>query len=129
MASWVVKCYLAENGKDVIDEWYQNELAIDEQAKFDQILEYMTDTPHHQWHSKIVKALKGYEGILEIRFKVRNRLHRPLICFGRERGEFTILMPAREQGDEFIPKNAPEIAVIRRKEILSDKERSRECFF
>ena len=110
----------------MIDRWYQD-LPETAQAKFDTILEHLRDTPHVQWHPNIVKPVG--DSLLEIRFQVRNVLHRPLGCFGPDRGEFTILMPAREQGDRFVPPNAREIAIERTNIVLRNKERARECQF
>src|SRR5690349_7024534 len=104
MPLWVFKCFLSENGRDVIDAWYQ-ELAPAAQAKFDTILEHLRDAPHTQWSTHFVYPLTDSDGIYEIRFKIRNVLYRPLGFFGPSRHEFTLLVPAREQGDRFVPRN------------------------
>ena len=71
----------------------------------------MTATPYFT-------PLTGYSGICEIKFIVQNIQYRPLGCYGPEKNEFTILIGAREEGDRFNPRNAPKIALIRRKEVI-----------
>ncbi len=126
MALWIFKCFLSEAGTDLIDDWYRD-LPEAAQSKIDTILEHLRDTPHVQWPTNIVKPVG--DGILEIRFQVRNVLHRPLGFFGPDRGEFTFLTPAREQGNRFVPPNARGIAIERMEIVLMNKGRARECQF
>jgi hypothetical protein len=128
MALWTFKCFLSEQRRDLIDEWYQ-ELPPAAQAKFDTLLEHLRDTPHAQWNSDIVCRLTDSDGIYEIRFKIRNVLYRPLGFFGPNRHEFTLLVPAREQGNRFVPRNAISLAEDRKRIVLQDKERAHECGF
>jgi len=127
-ALWTFKGFLSENGRDIFQEWYE-QLPERAQAKFDTILEYLRDTPQTQWSTTLVLALTETEGIFEIRFKIRNVLYRPLRCFGPGRGEFTLLVPAREHGNAFEPKNAIALAAARRRIVLQEKGRARECHF
>lgn len=127
MGLWTFKSFLTdsgEHGRDVINEWYAD-LPPVAQAKFHTILEQLRDLPQHLWPPSCVKPLE--QGILELRFKIRNVLHRPLGFFGPDRSEFTLLMPAREQGDEFVPRNALQIAIDRKDIVLADKGRAHEC--
>jgi hypothetical protein len=128
MSLWTFKCFLSEQRRDIIDEGYQG-LPSAAQAKFDTILEHLRDTPNGQWNSNIVCALTDSDGIYEIRFKVRNVLYRPLGFFGLNRYEFTLLVPAREQGDRFVPRNAISRAEERKRIVLQNKERACECDF
>lgn len=128
MPLWIFKGFLSENGRDIFKEWYE-QLPMGAQAKFDTILEYLRDTPHARWPTTVVLALTEAEGIFEIRFKIRNVLYRPLGCFGPDRGEFTLLVPAREHGNRFEPRNAIALAEARRMIVLKDKGRARECDF
>jgi hypothetical protein len=122
------KCFLSERGDDLIDEWYE-EIGPKAQAKLDAILEHFRDTPNHMWGKKHFKQLVGYDGIYEIRFSVNNVVYRPLGFFGPERNEFTFLIGAREQGDEFIPRGAPNIAEQRKSIVLKERGRCHECDF
>jgi hypothetical protein len=128
MALWTFKGFLSENGRDIFKEWYE-QLPVGAQAKFDAILEYLRDTPHTQWSTAVVLPLSEAEGIFEIRVKIRNVLYRPLGCFGPDRGEFTLLVPAREHGNRFEPRNAIALAEARRTLVLNDKGRAHECDF
>jgi hypothetical protein len=128
MSLWVFKSYLTavgEHGRDEIDDWYKA-LTPNAQARFRTILEQLRDLPQHLWPPTLAKPLAQGQGILGIRFKVRNVLHRPLGFFGPDRGEITFLIGAREQGDEFVPRNALQTAISRKDIVLRDKERAHE---
>lgn len=112
----------------MINDWYY-ELPPGAQRKFDTILEHLRDTPHTQWSPHLVYPLTDSDGIYEIRFKVKNVLYRPLGFFGPKRHEFTLLVPAREQGDCFVPRNAKDLAEERKKVVLEDEGRAHECNF
>jgi len=120
MSFWVFKSYLTavgEHGRDEIDDWYKT-LPPQAQAKFRTILEQLRDLPQHLWPPTWVKPLSQGQGVFEVRFKVRNVLYRPLGFFGPDRSEFTFLIGAREQGDEFVPRNALQTAVQRKDIVL-----------
>lgn len=128
MVIWTFKCYLDENGEDVMNEWYES-LPPKAQARFDKILEHFRDSPLTAWGSNYFKQLEGYDGIYEVRFTVNNIVHRPLGCFAPYQCDFTFLIGAKEQGDKFIPRTAPETAQKRRDIILKNAERAYECSF
>ena len=126
MGLWKFKSYLTESGehgRDVIDDWY-NALPVKAQAKFRTLLEHLRDMPL-PWPLVLSKPLE--QGISELRFQANKILHRPLGFFGPDTGEFTLVMPAREQGDEFIPRNALQTAIERKNIVLNDKQRAHEC--
>lgn len=126
MSLWVFKSYLTESGehgRDVINDWY-NDLPVKAQAKFRVVLEQLRDKPL-PWPQVLSKPLE--QGISELRFKINKILYRPLGFFGPDNGEFTLVMPAREQGDEFIPRNALQTAIERKSIVQNDKERAHEC--
>jgi hypothetical protein len=128
MSLWTFKCFLSEGGRDLIDDWYA-ELPYKAKAKLDKLIEHFRDNPHHQWGGNYLKALVGYDGILEIRFELLNVVYRPLGYFGPTRRDFTFLVGAREQGDGFVPRGAPDIAIERRAIIELDEDRAHECDF
>lgn len=128
MRLWTFKCFLSEKGSDLFDLWYEGQSDA-AKAKLDVIVEHFRDKPHTKWGGNYFFPLTGYDGIFEIKFRVANVLYRPLGCFGPERMQFTFLIGANEQGDEFVPLGAPEIAVQRRKILEADKGRARECNF
>jgi hypothetical protein len=112
-----------------MNAWYENELTVKAQARLDKILEHFRDSPHTSWGSNYFEQLKGYEGIYEVRFTVNNIVYRPLGCFAPFSGDFTLLIGAKEQGDTFVPKTAPEIAEKRRDIIIENPLRAYECSF
>ena len=130
MPRWVFYCFLSEHGRDVIDDWYTG-VSVGVQVRFRTILQHLRDTPRLQWNPNLVYPITGerYRGLYEIRFQVRNVLHRPLGFFGPDRGHFTLLMPAREQGNQFIPRNALETARERMQIVMNDRRRICECRF
>jgi Phage derived protein Gp49-like (DUF891) len=128
MKLWTFKSYLDANGCDVMTEWY-DELPPKAQARFDKILEHFRDSVLTDWGSNYFKQLHGSEGIYEVRFTVNNIVYRPLGCFAPFQGEFTFLIGAKEQGDEFIPRTALDTAKKRRTNLLKDLWRANECSF
>ena len=133
MSLWMFKSFLTavgEHGRDEIDDWYRS-LPPNARAKFRTILEHLRDIPHHQWPWEWVKQLRGPaegHGIFEIRFKVRNIVYRPLGFFGPAHREFTFLIGAREQGDEFVPRNAIQTAITRKDAVLRERGRGHELW-
>jgi Gp49-like protein DUF891 len=131
MSLWVFKSFLTavgEHGRDEIDDWYWS-LPPNARARFKVILEHLRDLPQHQWPSGWVKQLRGLaegHGIFEIRFTVRNIVYRPLGFFGPDRREFTFLIGAREQGNEFVPRNAIQTAITRKDIVLKERGRAHE---
>jgi hypothetical protein len=111
-----------------MSDWYA-ETPPKAQAKFDKILDFLRDNPNNLWPSEWFKPLTGYDGIFEIRYKIRNILYRPLGFFGPNKEEFTFLVPAREQGNILIPRDAPALAVERRKMIERGEAKANECDF
>lgn len=128
MPLWTFKCFLSQSGRDLIDDWYA-ELPHKAQAKLDNLIEHFRDNPHHKWGSNYLKPLVGYEAIFEVRFQMVNVLYRPLGYFGPQRADFTFLVGAREQGDDFVPRGAPDTASERREIIRLDEDRAHECDF
>jgi len=128
MPLWTFKCFLSQANQDLFDLWYgaQSDAA---KAKLDVIVEHFRDKPHTKWGGNYFFPLTGYSGIFEIKFRVANVLYRPLGCFGPDRMDFTFLIGANEQGDEFVPLNAPEIATQRMAVIKADRNRAHECDF
>jgi hypothetical protein len=123
MRLWTIKGYIGQSGRDEVLDWYLH-IPASARAKFKSIMQHLVDQPREFWSPPIVVPYKGYEGIYEIRFRIRNVLYRPLGFFGPEGNEFTFLIPAIEQGDRIKPITAPETALTRRNIIMADKERS-----
>lgn len=76
-------------------------------ARINHTITNLEALPHTQWGSYSF-PLHGSEceGLLEMRLTVNGRQYRPLMCFGPQQGEVTILFGAMEQGNRFVPKSA-----------------------
>lgn len=117
MKIWTFKIFVNQNND--VDGWLKG-LSVKASSRLDAILRYMEITK--DWtRTPYFSPLTGYRGIFEIKFIVQNRLYRPLGCYGRGGNEFTILIGAWEIGDRFEPLNAPEMALIRRQEVLGGR--------
>ncbi len=128
MAAWTFLDYV--DGEDnPIASWLadRREVSIKAKAKIDRILLQLADTPF--WVRPLASNLDDYAGIVEIRIRYMNILYRLLGFRGPRDREFTLLFPAREQGDEFIPRNAPLIAENRMKIVTNNPGRIREHRF
>ncbi len=66
-------------------------------------------------------------GVKKLRITVQNVQLRPLLCNGPVNNdkEYTLLMGAKEIGDKWHPKKAPETALKKLKEITRDPENRR----
>lgn len=128
MTCYVFKTFITEGGDHVFDLWYRT-LLPEAQAKFDTRIEYLRDTPAHQWNPKCAKHLTDSDGIYEIRFHADRIQYRPLGFFGPKRQDFTLAFPATEKGDKFVPKDAIEHAETRKKIVLKDHQRACICKF
>ena len=63
-----------------------------------------------------------------MRFKADGVQQRPLGFRGPEPDVFTLLFPALEKNDRFLPRNAIEIALQLRAQVETDKRFCNECW-
>ena len=112
-----------------IADWLGDRLAvpIKAKAKIDRILLLLSETP--LWVRPLTSNLDGHDGIIEIRIRYMNIQYRLLGFRGPKERQFTLLYPALEQGDEFVPRNAPKIAEHRMRLVKEDPRRAREHRF
>lgn len=118
MSYWTFKVYICEDGANEIEGWLAD-LPPKVRAKIRARFSYLAIT--RIWIKKYAEKLKGYENIIEIKITYQNIQYRPLGCCGPGPREFTLLMPAKERGNEFEPKNAPISAQKRCKLIHQDR--------
>ena len=77
-----------------------------------------------EWREPPFKTLHGEGvGLGEIRFKADGVEQRPL-GFRSGPREFTIVFWAIEKGNKFVPRDACRRALLRKREILADRNRS-----
>jgi hypothetical protein len=90
-------------------------------AKIQRILLQLAGTP--LWTRPLASNLEGYPGIVEIRIRWMNTQYRLIGFRGPDERQFTILVPAVEQDDEFVPLNSPDIALTRMAAVIADRRR------
>jgi hypothetical protein len=123
MKCWIFRDYLSHRGSNEIREWIDS-LPMNAQVKIDRRISYLEAT--RNFEPQYVSALKGYDGIYELRIACSGVQYRPLGFYGPERGEFTILIGAVEKDGKLEPRNAAEVAQKRREEVVADR-RTRSC--
>lgn len=117
MKIWKFKIFVNKYNDVVV--WIET-LPPRARARMDVIIGYLeaekdwTQTPYFS-------PLKIYVGISELKIKIRGEQYRPLGCRGLGRNEYTILIGAMEKGNRFVPLNAPELAVERRKDLFAGR--------
>jgi Phage derived protein Gp49-like (DUF891) len=125
---WAIRCYTSARGVDEIRAWYDQQSPV-VRAKFLSRLQFLAQTPRPGWKREPFDLLKGRYGELgEIRFKADRIQYRPLGFFSPG-STFTLVICAQEKNSRFVPKNAPDIALARKREIEADAKRSRACDF
>jgi len=129
MAEWPFWDYIDEWGINQIQEWLMNkrEVPVKARAKIQRILLQLAGTP--LWTRPLASNLDDYDGIVEIRIRRINVQYRLLGYRGPGEREFTILFPAKEQGDQFVPLAAPQIAQSRMRIVVADRSRVCEHIF
>ena len=120
---WSFRCYVSPNGTDEIRRWYNGQ-SKQVQARFLSKLTVLAQLPFEEWREPLYKNLHGEcAGLGEIRFKGDNVQQRPL-GFRSGETEFTTLFCAIEKSNRFDPRNACEIALNRKHEVLNAKDRT-----
>jgi hypothetical protein len=125
MNAWSFLNYLDERGTNPVRAWLLDriEVPVKARAKIQRILLQLAGTGI--WTRPLASNLEGYDGIVEIRVRYMNIQYRLLGFRGPADRQFAILFPAREQGDQFVPINAPLIAQMRMGIVIAN--RSRVC--
>lgn len=119
MNYWTFTVFLKNKNKNVIKEWLDG-LPPKAEAKIDVIINFLKT--QMTWPSQYFSDYKGYDKIYELRISHNNIEYRIFGCYGPGRGKFTLLIGTEEKGDRLVQKDAPKIAVERRKLIYSDKD-------
>lgn len=125
---WTFRCYVSPRGIDEILAWYDGQSAT-VRAKFDSRLKFLAQRERAEWKREPFDTLHDEcEGLGEIRFKADRVQYRPLGFFNGEK-IFTLVFCAEEKGSKFVPRNACEIALRRRTEVLDSEEHWHVCPF
>jgi hypothetical protein len=123
MNEWLFFDYIDERGTNPIQDWLMDRRAVPvkARAKIQRILLQLAGTA--LWTRPLASNLDDYEGIVEIRIRWMNTQYRLLGFRGPDVRHFSILVPAIEQGDQFVPLNAPGTATTRMAIVIADRRR------
>jgi hypothetical protein len=123
MNEWSFFDYIDERGTNPIETWLMEKRAVPvkARAKIQRILLQLAGTA--LWTRPLASNLDDYEGIVEIRIRWTNTQYRLLGFRGPEQRQFSLLVPAIEQDDEFVPPTAPDVARNRMKIVIADRRR------
>lgn len=123
MSEWSFFDYTDERGTNPIEAWLMDSrvVPVKARAKIQRILLQLAGTA--LWTRPLASNLENYPGIVEIRIRWMNTQYRLLGFRGPQDREFSLLMPAIEQDDEFVPPSAPSVAQARMKAIIADRRR------
>lgn len=113
--AFAAKAYALDDGGDVVSSWYAHygrwpKITV----RLDLLMIHLLQQPRDNWTRPYYDTLR--DGVGEIRFKVKGILHRPIGFFGPRRNDFTFLFFATKR-DEFEPRDAIDIAVMRKAQI------------
>jgi hypothetical protein len=118
---------VSASGKDEIRAWYEAQTPK-VRAKFVSRIKTLAQLPRNEWHETLFKELHGNcAGMAEIRFKAGNVQQRPL-GFRSGDDEFTLVFCAIEKSNRFDPRNACEVALRRKDEVLADRSRANDLW-
>ena len=128
MNEWQFMDY-AERGESLIQQWLDDRKAVPAKAKakIQRILLSLAGTA--LWTRPLASNLDDYPGIVEIRVRWMNTQYRLLGYRGPMPRQFTLLFPAVEKNDTFVPPNAPTTASNRMGMVEADRTRIREHSF
>ena len=116
--------YVNEGGKNEFKAWCEN-LQTKHRAKLNQKLDALIQYgdglhPHMLTDTNV-------PGIKKLRVQGNVKL-RPLLCNGPVlvKSEYTLLMGAKEIGDKWSPKKAPESALVKKEAVIADPAKRRK---
>lgn len=115
--------YVDASGTNLVAEWTRG-LEKLPRSKLNARLDWLSE--HGEGLLPEIMTNTNVRGIRKLRVKGNVQL-RPLLCRGPHGdAEYTILMGAKEVGDEWDPKKAPETADARKATVAADKNRKIE---
>jgi hypothetical protein len=123
MNEWSFFDYIDERGTNPIRDWLMERriVPVKARARIQRILLQLAGTP--LWTRPLASNLDDYAGIVEIRIRWMNTQYRLLGFRGPDQRQFSLLVPAIEQGDRFVPLNAPDTATTRMAIVIADRRR------
>lgn len=114
--------FRTSGGRCVFSDWYKDQ-SVKIQAKCETTLKYLRSRTKTEWKRPQYDSLSGNcSGLGEIRFYADRIMHRLVGFSGPATEEYTILVPAREKGDDFEPRNTCQTAHKRIQEVMANPE-------
>jgi hypothetical protein len=128
MYEWRFLDYV-DGDENTIREWLNDKrrVPVKAKAKIQRILLQLAGTEF--WTRPLASNLDSHPGIVEIRVRWMNTQYRILGYRGPRDRDFTLLFPAVEKGDQFVPLNAPKIAEDRLAAVNADWSKAIEHRF
>jgi hypothetical protein len=125
---WRYRCYVSEDQIDEIKASYDRQSKQWRQRFLDRT-RALKGLPLAEWELPLFRWLRrDGTGLGEVRFKADGIQQRILGFRGPDPDLFTLLSPAQEKNDTFIPRNAVEIAQRLKAAVETNKDRSHECW-
>lgn len=123
MNQWLFFDYIDERGTNPIETWVADKRAVPVKARvrIQRLLMQLAGTP--LWTRPLASNLDDYDGIVEIRIRWTNIQYRLLGFRGPGERQFTLLVPALEKDDKFVPPTAPSVARTRMTVVTADRRR------
>jgi hypothetical protein len=121
MTYWQFAVYHTEDGRDLTQEWYDNE-EPEVQAKFDSILRILEGTEDLSRYEKFFSCLKKeHLGLWEIRFWiVKEKKYRPVGFFTFTYHQFVLVLGCHKIGGNYYPHDAFNVALELRRQFLEE---------
>jgi hypothetical protein len=122
---WTFRSYVSPDGTDVILEWF-DEATKEARGKFRSKLRILGQLEKAEWRRPIFDTLSGDgAGLSEIRFTANNVPWRPL-GFDLGAHVYALVICATKDEHAWDPRNACQIGLQRKAEILTDIARCHE---
>lgn len=119
--------FVSARGENLIHTWlHSKEVSAKARAAINVQLEVLKSVRTLERPAAGFLTRGECRGLIEIRVKVDRVQYRPLAYYGPEDGQVTLLVGAREKGDEFDPPNACTTAHERIKQLQSGRATTRE---
>jgi hypothetical protein len=129
MPEWHFYDYITERGTNPIEEWLMDKRAVPTKARAKINILLLRLAGVQLWTRPEASNLDGYPGIVEIRIRWMQTQFRLLGFRGPFERQFSLLVPAVEKDDEFVPQSAPSIAHHRMNEVIENRRKVIEHSF
>jgi hypothetical protein len=124
MRHWAFRDFLSEHGRNTFREWLDSQ-PVGAQMDLDGFLRHLETLerlglPH-------MKKLIDEDGLFELRYyhKRTNIQYRPIVFYGPDRKQITLLVGAIERGNDFEPRDAKRTARLRK--LVVERDHARTC--